>query len=331
MVNLIEIVENGDLIVLLAPTGSGKTHFVLNSLRTSGRKLVFISPLKALALEFFKKAGPKSLFLEGAEGRDEFKSLKWDVCVATPEAMGDSGINLLMALDPRPLFILDEIHLFKKWGESFRPYLLTFLENLGVLDIPILGMTATLEKDVIEWLQREMTFGFERVEILDFKNMEMKHIPENHVLFPRWSKKIFNYFFIEQMKKREGLALYFCSSRREVVSWVDFFNWLDIPALGCVGGETMKFMESYEENKTPRVIFSTTALSHGVNLGTVDEVYISYFLNLKDLWVQMASRGGRTGKPFSVYSFDDFFKMRGRVKFFGILLKFVGSRLRGNF
>ena len=86
-------------------------------------------------------------------------------------------------------------------------------------------------------------------------------------------------------------------------------------------------MKNYNKNDPPRVIFSTSALSHGVNLGLIDEIYIGYLLKNEDMWIQMASRGGRSGESFNIYSFNSWGKEPQSALGITMLLKIIRSRL----
>lgn len=322
---MVDLVQDGELKILLAPTGSGKTHFILNRLNCGLRKIVFVSPLKALAMEFFEKAHEKSLLVCPSLKQEQLDE-DWRFLVATPEALGSRWLEKLSLFEPKPLIILDEIHLFFKWGHSFRPRLLAFIESIGVLNFPTLGLTATLDHSSFQWIKTSVSSGFE-ASLLDYGNMKMKFPPSENYYFPKKAKRIFQQFFEDQMRFGEGkTALYFCRTRNEVFQWVDYFHWLGVPSLGCVGGETQNFMKNYNKNNPPRVIFSTSALSHGVNLGAIDEIYIGHELEDEDMWIQMASRGGRTGEKFKIYSFNSWGERNQSALSLAMCLKIVRSR-----
>ena len=78
-------------------------------------------------------------------------------------------------------------------------------------------------------------------------------------------------------------------------------------AIGCVGGEVEKFQtELKNSNGKIDCIFSTIALSHGVNLPEIKKVFINYEVKNYDFWLQMVGRGGRQGSAYEVYCFDAF-------------------------
>jgi len=281
-------------------------------------------------MEFFEKAGKKSLLVCPSLKQEQLDE-NWNFLVATPESLKTRLLEKLSQFQPRPLIILDEIHLFYKWGKSFRPRLLSFIETIGSMNFPSLGLTATLDQESLSWLESSISPGFETM-ILDHGNMKMNFPPERNVYFPKKLRLLFNQFFEDQMRTHpHKTALYFCRTRDEVYQWVDYFHWLGVNALGCVGGETSSFMKNYKRNQPPRVIFSTSALSHGVNLGSIDEIYINHYLEDQDMWIQMASRGGRTGENFDIYSFNNLGPKSSSMFTKPILLKLLWSRLNAFF
>ena len=76
--------------------------------------------------------------------------------------------------------------------------------------------------------------------------------------------------------------------------------------MGCKGGEVGVFLEKFYELKDLDCICTTSALSHGVNLGTVRGVFFTYPVKNKDLWFQMVGRGGRRGEDFEFFGFNSF-------------------------
>ena len=77
-------------------------------------------------------------------------------------------------------------------------------------------------------------------------------------------------------------------------------------------------------------IFSTTTLSHGVNLPEIKKVFIDYEVKNFDFWLQMIGRGGRQGSDYQVYSTDEFHTTRReRIKHKAkiILSDFIGIEI----
>ena len=103
-----------------------------------------------------------------------------------------------------------------------------------------------------------------------------------------------------------GIILVFCYRRTEVDSLVRDLNSRGFKVLGCKGGEVGTFLEKFYEVKGLDCICTTSALSHGVNLGTVRGIFFTYPVKNKDLWFQMVGRGGRRGESFEFFGFNSF-------------------------
>lgn len=101
-----------------------------------------------------------------------------------------------------------------------------------------------------------------------------------------------------------GVKLVFCKYRNEVVELTQLFNKVGIKSLGCVGGETGKFQVELAKCSDLKIIFATSALSHGVNLPSIAEVYLTYKVSCIDFWIQMVGRGGRKGEQFQLHTME---------------------------
>ena len=106
---------------------------------------------------------------------------------------------------------------------------------------------------------------------------------------------------------------------------------MGLRSIGCVGGEVEIFLkELAERNEEVDCIFSTTTLSHGVNLPEIKKVFINYEVKNYDFWLQMIGRGGRRGSDYEIYTFDAFNLskkelLKNRMKIY--LSDFVGIEL----
>ena len=110
-----------------------------------------------------------------------------------------------------------------------------------------------------------------------------------------------------RIKKESDVYLVFCSYRSEVDELVARSRRMGLRSLGCVGGEVEGFLKELElTHGAIDCIFSTTTLSHGVNLPEIKKVFINYEVKHYDFWLQMIGRGGRRGADYEVYTFDAF-------------------------
>lgn len=280
-------------------------------------KIVYLSPLRALANEVYsnlKKREEKNIFLSGGEMPLEdvftgFIKAKKSFLVSTMELLSEEFLEELFELDQKVLFVIDEFHLFYYWGENFRPVLHDRFLALLNFCFPVLAVTATMADEVMTNLKKDLVYYQDFWIHLDYGNHELHRKPAKQLSFygmkPGYIQKA---FWRELRQKEEAqVFLYFCAYRSQVDELTQRARRLGFKALGCVGGEVENFLQEIEENNSKiDCIFSTTTLSHGVNLPEVKKVFIDYEVRNYDFWLQMIGRGGRQGSDYEVYTSDVF-------------------------
>jgi ATP-dependent DNA helicase RecQ len=148
----------GESVLVVRPTGSGKTLcFQLPALLKPGTAFV-LSPLKALMSDQVAGLQRRKLpgtFINGDLGPDE-KTLRYELLEAgalkflyctperfNPERVREAEVIRICAHQPSFL-VVDEAHCVDRWGDDFRPdyaEIAAIRERLG--DPPVLAFTAT--------------------------------------------------------------------------------------------------------------------------------------------------------------------------------------------
>lgn len=303
--------------LLTAPVASGKTRAVVEFYTEHEFKIIYLSPLRALANEVFsnlEKRGQKNIYLAGGERPlqeclEKFISHQKSFLITTPELLSEEFLAELCELDQKVIFVIDEFHLFYYWGESFRPILHDrFLAILNFY-FPVLAVTATMDLQVMELLKKDLSFYQDFWIHLDYGNHLLHREPHTLISFKGLKPYYIQRAFWRELrqKKPDEIFLYFCAYRSQVDELVARSKRLGFRAVGCVGGEVEKFLNEIEEHeKRVDCIFSTTTLSHGVNLPEIKKVFIDYEVKNYDFWLQMIGRGGRQGGQYQVYTCDIF-------------------------
>jgi len=288
-------------LILSAPPAWGKTALIQSLFsKDSHLNILYISPLKALALELLEKAREWEMLEEVLLLKTSSISKKREnnskLYIITPETLFSQfkdEVEENLFENQVDLIVIDEFHLFTKWN-SFRPSMDEVLFFLGTSSIPIIHLTATI--DVEENFLYEYYFpSFQDLYYLNLGNFRLKNAP----IISMAINPMFRFFAIFLIKllllwfRRIGPILLFVRTRREVDRWVRWGKYYDINILGCVGGETQKFIENLKFSPDPRMIVSTSCLSHGVNLPGPRIVVISYEEKDNALFLQMCGRGGR--------------------------------------
>jgi superfamily II DNA or RNA helicase len=302
--------------LLTAPVASGKTRLVVEFYRDQIFKVIFVSPLRALANEVYAKlkGSEKNIFLAGGEQPLEecmrkFLDSRKAFLVATMELLSEDFLEACSLQNENILFILDEFHLFYHWGESFRPVLhdrfLAILETQS----PVLGITATMSSDLLLKLKSDIEYHSEIWFHIDYGNHQLHRQPLKIHYFNPSHPQLFSRALWRELRMKDDNDVYlvFCSYRSEVDELVSRSNRMGLKSLGCVGGEVESFLQNLENaGEKLDCIFSTTTLSHGVNLPQIKKVFINYEVKNYDFWLQMSGRGGRLGGEYEVYTMDSY-------------------------
>lgn len=307
------LIPDSSFVLFLAPPAWGKTRMIEELWREGERGIIFVSPLRALALEVHErfKKNKEVFYLEGQgewrEIQKDYARAKKPFLVTTPECLHEEFYAYLESLEEKPLVVVDELHLFYIWGESFRPQLFESLMSLALTKCPLLGLSATMSSELITQWKFDFSLSVDHLFLLNLGNQTLLYPPElKHFYFSFFPQMFRRRFIYELLQNENETFLYFCSRRNEVDQWLDFCARRGILALGCKGGEVQGFIQALKMYPSPRVIFSTSALSHGVNLPPLSKVFIGEALGRKDFWLQMAGRGGRKGERYELFSFDEF-------------------------
>ena len=177
----------GESLLLVMPTGAGKSLcYQLPALARGGTALV-VSPLIALMEDQVGRLRALGLEAERIHsGRDrsdarrvcgDYLDGKLDFLFIAPERLGVPGFAELLARRPPGLVAIDEAHCISQWGHDFRPDYRLLGQRLPLLGVtgeggpPIVALTATatsmVQRDILDQLgiaARARTFihGFRR-------------------------------------------------------------------------------------------------------------------------------------------------------------------------
>lgn len=325
MLNLNETFHAPGLFVLYtAPVAGGKTHSIKEYYRHNACKIVFISPFRALAEETYESLAQnqKNVYILRDSPFGTFKQFhakETGLLVATMELLDDSMIE---ALAPSTLIVLDEFHLLYFWGFDFRPILRERWLGLLQAELPLLALTATFDEHLFHLLEEDLHFHSEHYVHIDHGNFEWRYRPAKlHYHSSPVSVSRAFYRTLRKKKKNE-VFLVFVGQRRLVDEWHRHLSLQGYSVLGCVGGEVKRFIQELKESDHLDVILTTSALSHGVNLPEIAEVFIAYEVKNEAFWIQMIGRGGRQGSPYSAHTCD-LFEAPSWLKWWHYLLKFL--------
>ncbi len=311
---------------LVAPTGHGKTTFLLEVFDQRDFSMVYLSPLRALAEEFYERAlnefgKDRVVFAKKVEDFQKYVHQNHQrnrMLVCTIESVPFGFLEeLALTLKESILVVFDEVHLFHHWGETFRPVLLDRFYEVKFLEFRTLSLTATLNQAIKEHFQLESDLSGQDSLIIDLGNYGLKTDPEKVYYFQPNQKKVMEKTLWYELhgKSKSETFLVFVAYRYEVDELCEYYQRRGFRVLGCVSGEVesfrknlIEFMHSEDSDSlgTVDLIVSTSCLSHGVNLPPLSRVFLFYPVPHRDFWIQMVGRGGRRGEKFQVYEMNGY-------------------------
>lgn len=221
--------------------------------------------------------------------------------VCTPDVLqGDSGRFLVAQLAmaatqhegyPPTLFVMDEVH--SAYTEDNAPYL-SLIEYLGTLsrrtsglfDFRVAGLSATVPQDILDNLKRELG---EDLELMGEVNLSSNHLIVEVARVDSYGSAI------EELKKalvvsKTGRCLVFTPTlaiQREVQQ-----ELTGLKVFAC-HGDSMEGLEKFKAFKGPATLLTTSALSYGLNLKSIDTVVV--FAGMHDL-LQVFQAFGRAAR-----------------------------------
>lgn len=326
MDEVLDSLSHGDALILTAPPGWGKTYKLLDAIRKTKRKTFFIFPLRALCDEVYLNSLKKKMkVLNIREMKDYDTSCfeYFDLILSTPELVRFS--EKLRDY----VFIFDEFHLFYYWGDTFRQRMNDIYMELMGSSVSVIFLTATLGRELKSRLVFELELNYENIYQLDMGNQKLQNLPHKVIFYPRllhsWMQDDY-----ECSQTGEGSSLVFCEFRDEVFEITQKLLSMDYTVLSCIGGGAKEFMEKLQKKSDYDFIVATSVVSHGVNLPSIRQIYLTYNVRNIDFYLQMLGRGGRSGERFNVHvkNKNYFSKKELLFGFIWILLRRVRVKIK---
>ena len=306
----------------LMPTGGGKSlTFQVPVMAMEGLCLV-VTPLIALMkdqVDNLRERGIKAAAVYSGMSREEIIT-NLENCIfgdykflyVSPERLSTDIFQVKLQAMNVCLLVVDESHCISQWGYDFRPSYLKIAEIRQLLPgVPLLALTATATKDVVDDIQDKLHFKEKNVFRKSFERENLSYVV-------RFAENKAGEL-VHILKWVAGTAIVYVRSRQETKEIAKWLLKAGIPADFFHAGlshEEKVYKQNAWKMDECRVIVATNAFGMGIDKPDV-RLVIHYDLpNSPEEYYQEAGRAGRDGErayAIILYQKADAAKLKKRV------------------
>ena len=306
----------------LMPTGGGKSlTFQVPVMAMEGICIV-VTPLIALMkdqVDNLKERRIKAAAVYSGMSRDEIITTlencifgDYKFLYVSPERLSSDIFLVKLQAMNVCLLVVDESHCISQWGYDFRPSYLNIADIRTVLvDVPVLALTATATKEVVEDIQERLHFKKKNVFRTGFSRSNLSYVVRTshnkvgellHILNSVRGTSIV------YVRSRRGTKEIATELQKEGVS-ADYFH-------AGLSYEDKIYKQNAWKNNECRAIVSTNAFGMGIDKPDVRTVIHLDLPNSPEEYFQEAGRAGRDGETsYSIilYNKSDSTKLKKRI------------------
>lgn len=319
--NIIDAAIAGDDVLVLMPTGGGKSLcYQIPALVREGVGIV-ISPLIALMqdqVSALRELGVRAGFLNSTLSSQEWWQTEsalqrgeLDLLYIAPERLIQPRTLELLHSLKISLFAIDEAHCVSQWGHDFRAdYLKLDLLHREFPQVPRIALTATADlrtrDEIVARLQlqnaQQFISGFDRPNIQ--YRIAQKNNPKIQLMR----------FLREEQAGNSGIV--YCLSRNKVEQIADWLRSEGFNALPYHAGLAANMRQQHQERflREDNIIMVAT-IAFGMGIDKPDVRFVAHLDLPKSIeaYYQETGRAGRDGEPATtllLYGLEDVVKLR---------------------
>ncbi len=298
-------VMQGQDVLLVMPTGAGKSLcYQLPGIALGGTTLV-ISPLIALMEDQFAKLRKLGLAVECIHsGRDraasrqvciDYLSGKLQFLFIAPERLRVNGFPEMLAKRKPSLVAIDEAHCISQWGHDFRPdyrLLGSYLPSLR--PAPVIALTATATTRVQQDIRDQLALGETASFVHGFRrdNIAIEVVEAPPSRRPELTRQLL-------MDEDRRPAIVYTPSRKQAMSVAALLS-ADFSTAAYHAGLDAEKRSSVQEKFLGGkldVIVATIAFGMGIDKADVRSVVHTALPGSVEAYYQEIGRAGRDGEP----------------------------------
>ncbi|HAU66170.1 MAG: ATP-dependent DNA helicase RecQ [Lentisphaerae bacterium GWF2_44_16] len=301
---IIETVLNGEDVLVLLPTGGGKSLcYQLPSLMRDGITLV-ISPLIALMkdqVDGLNANGIPASYLNSSLSAQEIQivqeqavSGKLKLLYLAPERLGTLGFeSFLLQLNVR-LIAIDEAHCVSEWGHDFRPDYRRLVQLRTLFPhVNIIALTATATTRVRQDIVRYLAMPQPRVFLSSFNRSNLFYCVQ-----PK--QQAFQQLVTLLSRHKNESVIIYCFSRQDTEGLVSDLHTQGFKALAYHAGlekqQRTRAQEAFIRDEV-NIIVATIAFGMGIDKPDVRLIVHMDLPKTIEGYYQETGRAGRDGLP----------------------------------